>query len=90
MNPSQTEALVEIHDPKTATKLSELLYYKRWMCISIADYARRIAPPNEVLEEAYTKSKHKKVHPDYVTRKSLLGAHPLTASQRATGEPSLW
>jgi len=55
-DPMRIEALRDMDEPKTAAELGEFIYCCRWMSNSIPDFSVRIAPLNEVLEEAYGRS----------------------------------
>jgi len=48
--------LKDIHSPTTAAELCEYVHCLQWMSTGIPDFANRIAPFKEVLEEAYKKS----------------------------------
>ena len=59
MDPSRTEALLDICQPENAPELGEFIHCTHWMSLAIPDYARRVAPLNDVLEEAYTTAKRR-------------------------------
>ena len=56
LDPARLEGLKDMHAPETADELAQPIYCCRWMSIVIPEYARLIAPLNELLEEAYTRS----------------------------------
>lgn len=52
-DPARLSGLQKIFMPKTAGELCEYVYCLQWMSPSIPNFAARIAPLREVLEEAY-------------------------------------
>jgi len=56
MDPSNLSGLQDMSMPKTAGELSQFIYCCRWMSLAIPNFAQRIAPLNDVLEEAFTRS----------------------------------
>lgn len=77
MDPSRTEALNDMHQPDTAAELGEFIYCLRWMSISIPNFAERVAPLNQILEEAYSRSGRR-------TKRSIQGIKLATLSWGAT------
>lgn len=65
MDPKQLTGLRIMNLPRTAGELVEIVYCCRWMSHSISDFARRVGPISEVLEEVYIK-------PSRRTKRSIL------------------
>jgi len=57
MDPSRLSGLKDMHVPETAAELGEFIYCCRWMSIALPEFAKRVSILNDVLEEAYSKSK---------------------------------
>eukprot|EP00171_Calliarthron_tuberculosum_P023749 IDg23749t1 len=57
MDPTRLEGLKDVSPPVTAAELCEFIHCCRWMSIAIPDFVKRVAPLNDVLEEAYKISK---------------------------------
>lgn len=55
-DPSRLLGLKNTRMPETSAELSQFVYCLQWMSGSIPDFATRIAPLREVLEEAYNRS----------------------------------
>lgn len=52
-DPRNLSGLQEIHLPRTAGELCEYVHCLQWMSNGIPDFANRVAPLKQVLEEAY-------------------------------------
>ena len=56
LDPIRIQGLREMHLPKTAEEILQFVHCCRWMPLAIPDFARRIAPFDLVLDEAYQRS----------------------------------
>lgn len=53
MDPARIEGLRNMCTPETADGLCQFVHCCRWIAVSIPDFARRVAPLVDILEEAY-------------------------------------
>ena len=56
LDPARLSGLQQMAMPQTADELGQFIYCCRWMSNAIPDFARRVAPLNEVLEAAFNRS----------------------------------
>jgi len=56
LDPTRLSGLQEMEMPKTAEELAQFIYCCRWMSLAIPNFAQRIGPLVDVLEEAYARS----------------------------------
>lgn len=59
-DPRNLSGLLGIQLPRTAAELCEYVHCLQWMASSMPDFASRIAPLKEILEEAYSKAGSRK------------------------------
>ena len=56
MDPTNSESLRNMSEPKTADELCQFVHCCRWMSVVIPNFVQRVAPLVELLEAAYKKS----------------------------------